>query len=403
MLFAVLVSGRAEAQAVSQRGFVEGLVALFPQDAPNDSTRAVADFLGREELSVKPLSWLQLALGADLRANTHDRGEDEWRVDVSDRTIRRPRLSLRRATASIAYGRFSLDIGKQFIRWGKTDILNPTDRFAPRDFLSVVDPEFLPVTGLRGSARATDQDTFEVVWLPRLTPSRIPLLDQRWAAAPVDQPQLPLIDAGSALPDGSQAGVRWSHVGGRAEYSLSFFNGFNHLPNIDAFVNPAGAINAVRIYPAIRSYGADLAMPARWVTVKGEVAYFTSSGAVTDEYVLYVIQIERQAGEWVLVGGYAGEAVTDRRGALTFAPDRGLTKSAVGRAAYTIDSNRSLAFEAAVRQNLNGAYGKVEYSQAYGQHWRTTAAGIVIGGEPDDFLGQYRRNSYLSLALRYSF
>ena len=34
---------------------------------------------------------------------------------------------------------------------------------------------------------------------------------------------------------------------------------------------------------------------------------------------------------------------------------------------------------------------------------RVTAAGVLIGGEPDDFLGQYRRNSHGSLVLRYSF
>jgi hypothetical protein len=75
----------------------------------------------------------------------------------------------------------------------------------------------------------------------------------------------------------------------------------------------------------------------------------------------------------------------------------------VGRASYTIDSNRSVGFETAVRQNLAGAYGKVEYSQAHGQHWRTTAAGVIIRGNQDDFLGQYRRNSHVSLTLRYSF
>ena len=144
-------------------------------------------------------------------------------------------------------------------------------------------------------------------------------------------------------------------------------------------------------------------MPMRWFTVKGEMAYVTSSSPATDEYVLYVVQVERQTGEWVFVGGYAGEAVTDRRAGLTFAPDRGMTKSVVGRASYTIDPNRSVAFETAIRQNLNGAYGRAEYSQAHGQHWRVTIAGVLIGGEPDDFLGQYRRNSHGSLVLRYSF
>jgi hypothetical protein len=44
-----------------------------------------------------------------------------------------------------------------------------------------------------------------------------------------------------------------------------------------------------------------------------------------------------------------------------------------------------------------------EYSQAIGQHWRATAGLTVIRGATTDFLGQYRRNSHASLALRYSF
>ena len=76
-----------------------------------------------------------------------------------------------------------------------------------------------------------------------------------------------------------------------------------------------------------------------------------------------------------------------RRAALTFAPDRGLTRSIVGRASYTIDPNRSVAFETAIRQNGDGAYGKAEYSQARGQHWRATLTGALIGGEPTIFSG----------------
>ena len=107
-------------------------------------------------------------------------------------------------------------------------------------------------------------------------------------------------------------------------------------------------------------------MPLRWLTIKGEASYFTSSTPSTDEYVLYVVQVERQTGEWLFVGGYAGEVVTEQRASLTFAPDRGLTRSFVGRASYTIDPARSVSLEAAVRQNGDGAYGKAEYSQAHG-------------------------------------
>jgi hypothetical protein len=426
VLIACLVGGSrpATAQALTQRGFVEAIAFLFPQTAPNDSTRAVGDFLAREEVFVKPAPWIQFAGGADLRANSHDQVDDRWRLDLDDRGARRPRASLRRLTATLTHGPLTIDAGKQFIRWGKADIINPTDRFAPRDFINVIDTEFLAVTGVRAVA-LHGADTFEVAWVPRLTPSRIPLLDQRWTAVPAEAASVPLVDAGSTVPAGASTGLRWGHAGSGFEYSLSFFNGFNHLPNIAATTTfnaelaelsekqnsarSAGSALIVvnRTYPAIRTYGADAAVPTRWFTVKGEAAYFTSrqsdGPAPADDYVLYVVQLERQTGEWVIVGGYAGEAITARRSILSFAPDRGMTRSIVGRASYTIDPVRTLAFETAVRQNGDGLYGKIEYSQARGQHWRATVTGVGISGHSGDFLGQYHRNSHVALVLRYSF
>ena len=395
----------AAAQSLSQRGFADGRGFFFPQEAVNDPTQAVGDLLVRWEVFGKPTSWLQLAGGVDARANTHGQVEDAWRLDFADRTVQRPRFSVRRLTATLTRGKFTLDLGKQFIRWGKADLLNPTDRFAPRDFLNVVDNEFLGVTGARATVQISDE-TFEAVWVPRFTPSRIPLLDQRWTAVPPAAAQIPLVDAGGALPDGGQAGVRWSHAGRGFESSLSFFDGFNHLPDIESVPNALPlptAIEIRRLYRPIRTYGADAAVPTTWFTVKGETAYFTSTSPDTDEYVLYVVQLERQTGEWLLMGGYAGEVVTRQRLVLTFAPDRGLTRSVLGRATYTIDTNRSLAFEGVVRQNGEGAYAKAEYSQAHGRHWRATVAGTLIRGDERDFLGQYNRNSHVSLALRYSF
>ena len=406
MLLSLLLAtaSPAAAQSVSQRGFVEGRGYLFFERAPNDATRAVGDLTVREEVFVKPVPWMQFAGGVELRANTHDQVEDAWRTDASDRGARRPRLSIRRLTATLTRKGLTLDLGKQFIRWGKTDIITPTDRFAPRDFLNVIDNDFLAVTGARATV-VTGAETIEAVWLPRFTPSRVALLGQRWTPVPPQAAAVPIVDAGTTFPNGRQTGVRWSHSGGRYELAGTFFNGFNHLPDVEAHLRPAFPpdIAITRRYPAIRMYGADGAVPARWITVKGDAAYFTSASPDSDELVLYVVQLERQTGEWLLVGGYAGEAVTRRRTALSLAPDRGLTRSLIGRAAYTIDTNRSVAFEGAVRQNGRGAYVKVEYSQARGRHWRATIGGALLRGDPGDFLGQYRRNSHGILSLRYSF
>src|SRR5204863_6509371 len=118
-------------------------------------------------------------------------------------------------------------------------------------------------------------------------------------------------DAGASFPRGSELGVRWGHIGKGFETSVSLFDGFNHLPNVDSTLAASGReIGIRRVYPAIRTFGADAAVPLRWLTLKGEAAYFTSSSPQTDEYVLYVVQVERQAGEWLWVAGYVGEAVT---------------------------------------------------------------------------------------------
>ncbi len=403
LTLASAVSTAAHAQSVTQRGFVEARGLFFPQDARNDATNLVGDVTVREDVFIKPESWVQFAAGLDARLNTYGQVERSWRLDAGDRRTYRPALSLRRLTATLTRGPLTVDVGRQFVRWGKTDIVTPTDRFAPRDFLNVVSSEFLAVAAVRGVAQWRSE-TFDVVWVPLFTPSRTPLLDQRWVAIPQTAAPLTLVDVTGPLPAGDQRGVRWAHTGAGYELSASYFDGFNHLPNIRSQPGPTqGEVALVRDYPRVRAYGVDAALPTRWFTAKGEAAYFTSTNSTADEYVLYVIQLERQTGEWQLMGGYAGETVTRRRVAQSFAPDRGLTRAFVVRASYTLDSNRSASVETAIRQNGNGAYGKAEFSQARGLHWRTTVSVALIRGEENDFLGQYRLNSHATFALRYSF
>ena len=55
------------------------------------------------------------------------------------------------------------------------------------------------------------------------------------------------------------------------------------------------------------------------------------------EYVLYVVEAERQTGEWLLDGGYAGEVVTTSVSTLnrfSFAAERGMARSFIGRVSH---------------------------------------------------------------------
>jgi len=434
-LLALWATGAA-AQSLSQRGFLEGRLQIYPEEAASDATQVFGDALFRQELAWQPSGWLTVSGAFDARADSDGRVERSWSIDWSDRGALRPALSVRRLSGAVLRGGIRLEAGKQLVRWGRADILNPTDRFAPRDFFEVVDAEFLPVTAGRLMwERGTN--TFDVV-VSRFTPSRIPAPGTRWApaAAPAAlgrgglaqgsglmahglaqrdaggglEPEafslepIAIVYAAPLFPSRAQAGARWSHVGQGFEFSAAFFDGFNHLPLIDGRLDPAaGAIALTREYLPLRLYGADAAWPLRWLTLKGEIGYFTSRDESAGEYGIYVVQLERQRGEWFLVGGYAGEFATREGAEAQFSPERGLAKTFLGRASYTIDANRSAAFEGAVRQTGEGAYLEAEFSQAFGQHWRLTAAGTLIRGDRDDFFGQFRENSNLRVGVRYSY
>jgi len=408
------------AQILSQKGFVEAQGIGYPQTTANDDTQLVGEALLRYEATVRPASWLRLNGSLDARGDTHE--QTEWDgISWSDRSIKRPGLAARRLDATFATGPLSVQVGKQFVRWGKTDILNPTDRFAPRDYLTVVDNEFLGVTAARFTA-GLQSDTLDLV-AARFTPSRTPLLDQRWAGLTAELENLTLVDEGAQYPSRAQLGARWNHVGSGYEFSLSAFSGNNNLPLIESgepvlpggipvlpirpapgSITPTGLqVPVTRVYPTMWMVGGDAAVPLPVVTLKGEAAFFGTDDPRADQYWLYVIQVERQSGEWMFIGGYSGEVVTTSRVQVAFAPDRGLTKAFLGRASYTIDTNRSVAFEGAVRQNGDGTWLRFEYSQASGQHLRVTARATLIAGAPTDFFGRYDRNSHVTIGLRYSF
>jgi hypothetical protein len=394
----VLAAGTCAAQTYTQRGFVESRGSLYPQDTPNDHTNTIGESLFRYEGFYKPATSLEFAGAIDLRIDTHHQVNRDLKLSWSDRELQRPLGEVRRLSALYHSGPVTFEAGKQFVRWGKTDILTPTDAFAPRDFLEVVDNDFLPITAARLTYEK-GSNTIDVVWSPRFTPSRIPLLNQRWAVLPELPSGFAIRDAGANFPAGPQAGARWNHAGS-VEYAASVYRGFNHLPSFELLPD----LSVRRFYPKMLMAGGDFAFPTPWLTVKGEAAHFNFDDDRVDDYVLYVVQLERQSGEWFFVGGYAGEAITETGTRPPgFAPDRGLTKTFLGRAGYTIDANRSIAVEAAARQNGNGTWAKFEYSQAVGQHWRVTGNVTLIRGHADDFLGQYERNSHTALIVRYSF
>jgi hypothetical protein len=401
----LLTAPAATAQTFEQRGFAEGTFTGYPQTHAVNPERTVGEVLGRWDPSLA-LGRLRFDLSVDGRFDSYGMTEDRFAVTFWDRTIQRPVAAVRQLSASWTQGLVTVALGKQFIRWGKTDIVVPTDRFTPRDYLNVINTEVLAVTAAR-VVLANATSSLDLVYVPKMTPSRIPLFDQRWVILPPEARGLPIADDGSHLPRHPQYGLRFNHIGRFFEFSVSGYRGVNHLPLINVALEGAATasprLHVRREYPQLTAAGGDIAAPLPWFTIKAEGAWQDSTTPMADEFVLYVVQLERQVGEWLFVAGYAGEHRIRFHQMLRFTPDRGLSRSIVGRAGLTIDTNRSLAVETVARQNGDGFYNKFEYSQAVGPNLRFTGVVAIFRGSEDDFLGQYERNSFGSLTVRFSF
>ena len=65
-----------------------------------------------------------------------------------------------------------------------------------------------------------------------------------------------------------------------------------------------------------RAWGGDAVLPFPGLAIKGEAAWLKSRDKEADDYGLWVLQGERQQGEWLFIGGYVGEWVSVDRAAL---------------------------------------------------------------------------------------
>src|ERR1700733_7754340 len=170
------------AQTFSQQGYFETMLTAYPQTAPGDSGQLIDSSLLDWEPAVKWGYW-RFNAGFVAQFDSHRMAERSPDVSYLDRETQRPAFDVSRLSISWGHGPVTIEMGKQFVRWGKTDIVNPTDRFTPRDYLTVIDARVLAVTAARLTI-ANQSNSLDFVYTPFLTPSRMPLLNQRWVVVP---------------------------------------------------------------------------------------------------------------------------------------------------------------------------------------------------------------------------
>ena len=298
---------------------------------------AVGDLAPAGVSAVSSVAMVRLA--PKLRARyrmLRARAEVEFRHDFVDEG-RGGRVILREAVIGLQTHGFRFEGGALNYRWGKMDVASPTDNVVAQDFEELLDPEPLPVPGLRG-VFAKGPFSVEVVFIPAFVPSRFrhqapSRWDNTWSLPRTESVPGPfggeliftnhydtfadavVVDAEDNIAATFEAGVRVDLFLPSVDLGFSFLATHDRLPTYTAFQvantaptipdGPAEYLETLDVSLDITPYHDRLLVPAfdfavnvwRFV-IKGEAAYFHTTDPehidclVDDPYVRYALGAE---------------------------------------------------------------------------------------------------------------
>ncbi len=421
-------------KAFEYGGFFEATVQIFPIRPNPSDTHALAagqlELWGRGSIE----EWLSWRASWDFRLDTHgDVERDRW-FDLDHRSLHRPAGSLRELYLDAKLGPLDLQLGQQEVLWGRADGFRPTDNVTPYDYLNIATEERVPVPAVKADTYVGNT-TLEAVWVPFFTPTRLPLLNQRWFPPLPESAEAPLgpkgqpIDIDLSFQDGSvtfpawalkngEVGLRWNQLVPGGEFSLSYFDGFDHIASFRSTATilpameprPRALVTLNREYHRVRVGGADFASALGPFGLRGEIAYFAQNDPTKHDRLVFIVGFDRTWGDWFAILQYTDQILTgsaqmpagNLQGSLLF-PDQGYRSTILYRVARTLSSSQSVEIKGAIGARDGGFLVQPLYSMALTDAWRLKVGVTFFGGSRTSYLGQYHDNVFLNLQLRYTF
>ncbi|CAK0744572.1 conserved exported hypothetical protein [Gammaproteobacteria bacterium] len=189
---------------------------------------------------------------------------------------------IRKAYLAINNDTLKLRIGRQLELWGRADKLNPTDNLSARDYrlLRIEDEDQrLGVTMAKAETTLSENMTISGYWIPEFRASRFPF---ELVSPSINHP----IDW-----EADQYAIRLDSSGGRVDWSLSYYSGFDHSPD---YILESTGVKAA--YHKIRVIGADLAGTA------GGFGYRLEGAYTSTEFDRILQPLIRRPDVWVVAG-----------------------------------------------------------------------------------------------------
>lgn len=163
-----------------------------------------------------------------------------------------------------SFGNFDIKLGRQIIVWGRGDKINPTDNLSVKNMKSLMVDDEDQRLGLFASQFSYNFESYRInfVWAP----------EWRSPIYPIESnPSVSLSDIKPEKPE-QQFGIKLDSTGGNRDWSLSYFDGYNKIPDLKLI--SIGTVTQLGFdFGRIRVLGADYAENFEKFGVRGEIAY----------------------------------------------------------------------------------------------------------------------------------
>ncbi|MBD77349.1 MAG: hypothetical protein CL840_00245 [Crocinitomicaceae bacterium] len=314
-------------------------------------------------------------------------------------------------------------IGRQQIVWGQADGVFITDIVSPLNLTEFLLWDFneirMGVNAVKFKYYPTQDQTFELVWIPIFTPSIVPSGNSIWKPQR-DFPAPPSFDSSKiAVPsniENSEFFARYSLSKSAFDLQLIGTYTWEDLPSISVQknVDTNMALTGITITPEHKRLcmaGGNVSADLLGFIARGEVAYYhgkqfqtadpmDSDALIQKDYLNYVVGLDKSMGTWKLSGQFIQKVIFDY--------NENILEDEIGNL-MTVMVNKSM-FREQVRLELFSYIGLTDEDalvRIRGYYFPYDGISIELGtnlflGDKGTF-GQYHNNSMIYTRIKYSF
>jgi hypothetical protein len=323
---------------------------------------------------------------------------------------------------TIHFARADIRIGKQIVAWGRADGINPTDNLTPHDFVILLpfeEDQRFGTTAMKIDGYLPMDLTLTLFTTPFFEPSKIPLGSPTNGQITENRPD--------HTRSNSEVGLKLNHNGGRLDWSVSYFHGFDLLPDARMIgLSAAGPVIELR-HNRINVVGADAARNFGRYGFRTEAAYFMTRDrdgqdpTVKNPFLFYVAGIDRTflenlnlnlqfVGRWIKNFNNPESIVDPALKAVAI--QNAIFDNQQDRTSYGLTSrigdkwlNDTLEAEVLLFINFKrtNEYIRPLVTYAFTDHVKGTVGGEIYRGPEDSFFGRLKDNRGAFTELRYSF